>query len=119
MRSPRARAARSPSDKGSTAVTTTPLGFFAVLMGYRVSNSSVYISKEVYQISRSKLNGLELGRSSLSHSGADDNSKGFDSFTMLVVDPNCLGLHLIDGSVVTQGASSFIEYQFPHWTQGL
>ncbi|HKF53860.1 MAG TPA: hypothetical protein VKJ45_00390 [Blastocatellia bacterium] len=44
-------------------------------MGYRVSNSSVYISKEVYQISRSELNGLELGRSSLSHSGADDNSK--------------------------------------------
>src|SRR5262249_409350 len=61
IRSPGRRPARSPSERGSTAVTTTPRGFFGVLMGYKVSNSSVYISEEVYQIEGVKMNNSGVG----------------------------------------------------------
>src|SRR5262249_40560538 len=61
IRSPGRRPARSPSESGSTAVTTTPPGFLGVLMGYKVSNNSVYISEEVYQIEGVKMNNSGLG----------------------------------------------------------
>src|SRR6185436_1657606 len=49
IRSPTSILASSPSANGSTAVTTTPLSLLRELIGYRVSNNSVYIIAEVYQ----------------------------------------------------------------------